>query len=46
MGTTIRTKDEGERCKIALVANGEEVARLTVEKREMRLGAAWVQMGA
>ncbi len=45
MGTTIRTKDEGERCKIALVANGEEVARLTVEKREMRLGAAWVRMG-
>ncbi len=45
MGTTIRTKDEGERCKLALVADGEEVARLTVEKREMRLGGAWVRMG-
>lgn len=45
MGTTIRAKDEGERCKLALVDEGEEVARLTVEKREMRLGSAWVRMG-
>lgn len=45
MGTTIRATEEGNRCKLALVDAGEEVARLTVEEREMRIGASWVRMG-
>lgn len=45
MGTSIRSTDEGSRCKLALVDGDEEVARLTVEDREMRLGASWVRMG-
>lgn len=45
MSTTIRSSEEGNRCRLALVVAGEEVARLTVEDREMRIGGTWVRMG-
>lgn len=45
MGTSIRSTDEGSRCKLALAVDGEEVARLTVENRRMHLAGTWVRMG-
>ena len=45
METSLRSTPEGNRHKLALVVDGEEVARLTIEDREMRLGSTWVRMG-
>ena len=45
METSLRSTKEGDRHRLALVVDSEEVARLTIEDREMRLGATWVRMG-
>ena len=46
MGTTIRSTVAGDRCVVAVIAGEEEVARLTILDRRMRLGEAWVRIGA
>ncbi len=45
METSLRSTPEGNRQKLALVVDGVEVARLTIEDREMRLGSTWLRMG-
>ena len=46
MATSIRTTERGDSCEVAVVAASEEVARLRILDRQMRMGAAWVRIGA
>lgn len=46
MGNSIRSTVDGDRCVVAVISNREEVARLTILDRQMRVGEAWVRAGA
>ena len=46
MPASIRTTESEDGCGVAVVAAGEEVARLRILDRRMRLGAGWVRIGA
>ncbi len=46
MTTSIRTTQSGDSCAVAVVAAGEEVARLEILDRQMRLGVGWVRIAA
>lgn len=46
MGSTVRTAQDGDRCEVFVQAGGEDVARLGILDRQMRLGAACVRIGA
>ena len=46
MPASIRMTESEDGCGVAVVAAGEEVARLRILDRRMRLGAGWVRIGA
>ena len=46
MTTSINVTERRDSCDVAVAAAGAEVARLRVLDRQMRLGVAWVRIGA